>query len=41
MSTLVYTRFEVGRLRLPLDTLIASTAPYLTPEFLISLTTSH
>ena len=31
MSTLVYTRFEVGRLRLPLSIKIAPTAPYLNP----------
>ena len=29
MSTLVYTRFEVGRLWLPLSKTIAPTAPYL------------
>ena len=29
MSTLVYTRFEVGRLRLPLRNIIAPTVPYL------------
>ncbi|SHL78709.1 hypothetical protein SAMN05720762_11422 [Fibrobacter sp. UWH4] len=36
MSTLVYTRFEVGRLRRPLGITIVPTAPYLnfTPHYL-------